>query len=334
MPWGCGAAPSLNELRSLRWVSSTQVLLATPPSKDALAAIGIPPPKARGSIGVVVRTGFSTSQGNLMRTILFSTERVGVGNKQAFAFIGVLLVFAIAAAGYVLMEVLDAPTRSRYTLFLHCTLIITSVVPPELPMELSLAITTSLTALINVGIFCTEPYRIPSAGKVDVCCFDKTGTITSDRLVVRGVAGVEADPQHRPREGAGGGASKQRAMGGVPLIAPTTVPEATLQVLAGCHSLVHVGSEVAGDPMEKAALAAVGWTPAEPDVVRPGRDGLSYAKNKGRDRYRVVVRHPFDSALKRMTTIISSTHLPRGPMTYVLCFCRPAINRVLACVDW
>ena len=46
------------------------------------------------------------------------------------------------------------------------------------------------------------------------------------------------------------------------------------------------------------------------------------------------LRHPFDSALKRMTTIISSTHLPRGPMTYVLCFCRPATNRVLACVDW
>jgi cation-transporting ATPase 13A1 len=42
-----------------------------------------------------------------------------------------------------------------------------------------------------VAIFCTEPFRIPSAGRVDVCCFDKTGTITAENLVVEGIAGVE-----------------------------------------------------------------------------------------------------------------------------------------------
>ena len=43
----------------------------------------------------------------------------------------------------------------------------------------------------SLAIFCTEPFRIPSAGRVDVCCFDKTGTITAENLVVEGVAGVE-----------------------------------------------------------------------------------------------------------------------------------------------
>ncbi|KAJ1386496.1 P-type ATPase [Sesbania bispinosa] len=229
-----------------------------------------------GCLAVVLRTGFETSQGKLMRTILFSTERVTANSWESGLFILFLVVFALIAAGYVLIKGLEDPSRSKYKLILSCSLIVTSVIPPELPMELSIAVNTSLIALARRGIFCTEPFRIPFAGKVDICCFDKTGTLTSDDMEFSGVVGLS------------GTTDLESDM--------SRVPVRTVEILASCHALVFVENKLVGDPLEKAALKGIDWSYKSDEKAVP-------KKGNGHP-VQIVQRYHFASHLKRMAVIV------------------------------
>ncbi|KAF8842460.1 endoplasmic reticulum Ca-transporting P-type ATPase [Paxillus ammoniavirescens] len=261
--------------------SGTKVLQASPTSQGQTSA-GTPD---GGCLGVVLRTGFGTAQGQLVRTMIFSTERVSANNMESFLFIGFLLIFAIAASWYVWVKGIERDLK-KSKLLLDCVLIITSVVPPELPMELSLAVNASLVALSKFSIFCTEPFRIPFAGRVDICCFDKTGTITAENLVLEGVAGIDDFDKMR-------------------LIDVKDSGKQTTLCLAAAHALVRLDDgTVVGDPMEKTTLEALEWQISQGDSVSPRS---SKAPNAA--RLYIRRRFQFSSALKRMSSVST---LPTG----------------------
>ncbi len=223
-----------------------------------------------------------------MRTILFSTDRVTVESKETYLYLLILLCFALTASYYVLSEGLKDPDRSRYKLMLRCIIIITNVVPPELPMELSMAVNYSIIQLVKKQVFCTEPFRIPFAGKIDICCFDKTGTLTQNDLIIKGVTGLLAPAQNNIDEGK-------------PIIQLNEIhnhDRNALLVMGGCHTIAMADNQLVGDPIEKQGFEGINWK-------HDGRRTSTNRETGNGIKIIQIKRFLFESALKRMSTIVN-----------------------------
>lgn len=279
----------LQEHKQFILFGGTTLLVSHPGTADT----GIPVAPDQGVIGMVLRTGFETAQGSLLRTMAHTQKSVdGIHTKDTYVFILLLLCCAIASASMVWTEGWNDPARNRFRLVLHVIIIITSVVPPELPMELSLAVTNSVADLMKrCRIYCTEVFRIPLAGQVDICCFDKTGTLTSDEMLLKGIRYVgEANELSDVMEPG------------------DHLPWPVARTMVACHSLALNGasgrgkfsmSSVIGDPLEKAVLKDTGYRLLQNNALRakesaPGRPNTIL----------ILSRFGFTSQLKRMSVLV------------------------------
>jgi len=213
-----------------------------------------------------------------------------------------LCVFAIISSSYVLYKGIQNEDRSKYELLLHCILIVTNVIRPELPMQMAMAVNNSLMTLMKMHVFCTEPYRVPVAGKLNSCLFDKTGTLTTDELVAVGVC----EPQKLV-------IAKDKIEDDDKFLTPVEKlsGEAAL-VLAGCHSLVVYDEETTGDPLEKAALRSMRWhlsiqsghaEPAPAMGKKPAGKPIGLPGSQITN-IQVLTRHHFSSKLQRMSCVV------------------------------
>lgn len=260
--------------------SGTEILQHTPSDDIEADCPNLAKPPVNGIICFVLKNGFETKQGKLMRVILFSQDRVSVESPEVYLYLLILLVFALAASYYVLTECLKDPDRSRYKIMLRCILIITNVVPPELPMQLSMAVNYSIIQLIQKQIFCTEPYRIPFAGKIDICCFDKTGTLTQTDLVIQGITGF--------------GSTKAEQDQMVDLGDVYNKDRQSAIIMGGCHTLAFTDGTLIGDPLEKQAFDGMKFKQATDGQRVSSGPGVQITQLK---------KYMFNSALKRMSVL-------------------------------
>ncbi|XP_010902495.1 probable cation-transporting ATPase 13A3 isoform X2 [Esox lucius] len=288
---------------------------------------------------VVVRTGFSTEKGQLVRSILHPKPTDFKLYRDASRFL--LCLVGVAGIGFVytiVHSVLnEVPVKTIVTKSLD---IITITVPPALPAAMTAGIVYAQRRLKNVGIFCISPQRINICGQLNLVCFDKTGTLTEDGLDLWGIQRAEKGSFSAPEGDPGD---------------ETLVKSSFVSCMATCHSLTKIEGELSGDPLDLKMFNATGWileeateeetalhNPIMPTVVRPPKQVLpevnqevSLAENMELSELMlsyeigIVRQFPFSSALQRMSVVVrklGEKHMDaylKGAPEVVVSLCRP-----------
>jgi cation-transporting ATPase 13A1 len=170
---------------------------------------------------------------------------------------------------------------------------------------MALQVNNSLMTLMKLHIFCTEPFRVPIAGKLDSCLFDKTGTLTTDELVAVGICAP-------PKLKVANGKEEEDENFMTPM---NQINNEAVLVLAGCHSLVCIEGETTGDPLENAALNSMRWElskssgnavpAAETDKKSSGK--VINLQSGGKvSEIEILTRHHFSSKLQRMSCVMKA----------------------------
>ncbi|KAL5467469.1 hypothetical protein EMCRGX_G031695 [Ephydatia muelleri] len=246
------------------------------------------------TLAVVVRTGFMTSKGRMVRSILYPKPFNFKFYWDSVKFI--LALIFLAGVGFVYsLIVLNVSLYNAEGSVLRAFDVITIAVPPALPAALTVGTVYALRRLRKQQIYCISPQRVNLCGKIKLVCFDKTGTLTEDGMDMRGVMP----------------ASK----GSISSIIndPYTLPACPLlHGMASCHSLTLINGTLIGDPLDLKIFSSTGWSfeePGEdtrridgiaPPIVRPPKGELeSDVQEIG-----IVKQFAFSSELQCMSVVV------------------------------
>ena len=147
---------------------------------------------------LVIGTGFNTQRGNLIQSVLFPRKsNYNFYKENIMFFIFTFLSFLVGMIIFIIIHNADDDDEegeSKSILFQDILDLLTVVVPPSLPLSLTLGTFYYQYSLINKKISCSGVYRLMAAGKINKLIFDKTGTLTEEDLELYGyISSIKKD---------------------------------------------------------------------------------------------------------------------------------------------
>ncbi|XP_076329570.1 polyamine-transporting ATPase anne boleyn isoform X2 [Tachypleus tridentatus] len=277
---------------------------------------------------LVVRTGFLTAKGELVRSIMFPKPVDFKFNRHLGKFL--LFMAGLASTGFIYTIIIkSARGVPAGEIALRALDLITIIIPPALPAAMTIGIVFAQSRLKKHKIYCISPRSINLSGCINCVCFDKTGTLTEDGLDMWGVVPVE--------NGSFKGVEKK----------PSSLKQGHLLVgMASCHSLTILDQQLIGDPLDMKMFESTNWHLEEPDIddttkydiitptiVKPKKpDIVQSSENvEVNPPYEIgIVRQlPFSSSLQRMsvvTRVLGSHHFDlytKGAPETIASLCDP-----------
>ena len=235
----------------------------------------------RPVLAKVVRTGYYSAKGQLVRSILYPQPINIQLQKDSLKFI---LKFAqLAVLGFVYsLAILYLRGEPVKEIIIKALDLITVVVPPALPAATSVGLVYAMKRLKRQKIFCIAPSRIDVAGQVDVVCFDKTGTLTEDGLQLEQTIITENSCE---------------------------MNEISKLCMASCHTLTNINGRVQGDTLDLEMFKESDY-----DLVEPENNtdqSMQITILRGIDdpgmEFGYVKKYPFTSEAQRMVVVIKPT---------------------------
>ncbi|CAH1118488.1 unnamed protein product [Phaedon cochleariae] len=240
-------------------------------------------------LAVVIRTGYLTAKGELVRSILYPPPADFKFESDSYKFIGILAIIALVSVIYTIVSKLKRNILA-VDILIKSLDVITIAVPPALPAAMTVGKLYALNRLKNQKIFCINSRVINVSGSIDCICFDKTGTLTEDELDMWGIVPVNNEIEDVLKD------TKK-----LPLTSPL------LRGMATCHSLTTINGELGGDPLDLKMFESTGWDLI--DSVGSSKEHIIVKPKESQESLEIgiVKQFQFSSNLQRMSVISHSS---------------------------
>ncbi|XP_063923863.1 polyamine-transporting ATPase 13A3-like [Zophobas morio] len=245
-------------------------------------------------LAVVTRTGYLTTKGQLVRSIIYPPPADFKFDQDSYKFIMILSVIALGGFIYTIFSKYSRHIAALDVLIKALDLV-TIAIPPALPAAMTVGKLYALNRLKKKKICCINSRVINVSGSVDCVCFDKTGTLTEDGLDMWGVVPVVNKQIEKP----------------IKDIHNQTKDFLICRGMLTCHSLTLIDSKLSGDPLDIKMFESTGWTMEEPmisdtskyDLLVPTIIRETKLDQTNAEEIGVIQQYHFSSTLQCMSVI-------------------------------